>query len=139
MTKAEIVIGCLLPIFHRSLQLEVACGGFLDTTEEVQCVAATGLIELGLEIFKPLQHDILLLLRQIIEGNPEASWLLGKEIRVVLDGLYEALLRQKALGQFFDHFSLQTIIKQVEPRPKHVSLQCSHVVLSIQAEYVLGF
>ena len=54
MAEAEIVIWRLLPILDRPLKLEVASGGLLDATKEVQRVAAASVVELGLKILELL-------------------------------------------------------------------------------------
>ena len=78
----------------------------------------------------------MLLLAQIIDGDPEGSWFLCEEVRVVFDGLYEALPGQEVLRQLLDLFRFQTIVIEVKACAKHVGLQYSHVVLSVQAEDV---
>ena len=47
MAEAEVVIR-LLTVLYRSLQLEVASRGFLDTPKEIQSIAATSCVEFGL-------------------------------------------------------------------------------------------
>ena len=135
MAKEEFVVGRLLALFKRSLQLEITCWCLLNATKEVQSVASASCVELWLQVLEAMWHD-LLLLAQIIDGDPEGSGFLCEEVRVVFDGLYETLPGQEVLRQLLDLFWFQTIVIEVKACAKHVGLQYSHVVLSVQAEDV---
>ena len=81
MTETEVVVGGLvIALFDSTLELEVASGSFLDAPKEVQCVAPSGCIELGLEVFKLLEDDLFLLCSQVVEGDSEASWPLSEKV-----------------------------------------------------------
>ena len=81
MTETEVIVGCLvIALFDCALELEVASGSFLDAPKEVQSVAPTCGIELGLEVFKLLEDDLFLLCSQVVEGDSEASWSLSEKV-----------------------------------------------------------
>ena len=79
MTQPEIVICLLLAFLNCLLQLKVSGRCFLDAPEEVQCVAASLLIELGLHVLKAGKNDLLFLV-QVIQGDTERPWFLRKEV-----------------------------------------------------------
>ena len=137
MAEAEIFVGLLLTVLYRPLQLEVASRGFLDTPEEVKSVAATGCVELGLQILEFLQDDLLLFSLQVVESDPEASRPLCKEIRVVLNCLNKALLWQESFRQVLDHLRVKPKVVQVEACSQHVRLERTNVVLSVETEDIL--
>ena len=137
VTQPEIVICLLFAFLNCLLQLEVSGWCFLDAPEEVKRVAASLLIELGLHVLKAGKNN-LLFLGQVIQCDTERPWFLREEVWIILNRLYQPLLRQEALWQFFHLRCLQAEVIQVEPCAKHVGLEDAHVVLAVQAEDILS-
>ena len=81
---------------------------------------------------------MLLFSCQIIESDSETSGLLGKEVRIILDSLHEALLWQESLREVLDDLRIKAKVVQIEPCSKHVRLKSADIVLTIQAEDILS-
>ena len=79
MTQPEIVVCLLLAFLNCLLQLEVSSRCFLNAPKEVQRVAASLLIKLGLHVLKAGKNDLLFLV-QVIQGDTERPWFLRKEV-----------------------------------------------------------
>jgi hypothetical protein len=80
MTQNDIIF-----ITVRINKLEVSSAGFAYSPKEIECIAPSLLIVLGLKIHKCLDYRLIISLFRVVEVNPEGPWLLSEKVRIVLD------------------------------------------------------
>ena len=128
------VVFHLLVIHWRLDQLKVTGWGLVDTSIEVQGVAASCLVVSRLQIFEFMCDCFGVVAHEIVEADPETSWLLSKEIWIVLDRGHFLTDRQKLFRQLFCNDFFKPMIEKFEASTQEVWLQKTHKVLTIHSK-----
>lgn len=129
---AHVIFVLLFAFFDGLDQLEVPCGRLLDSTVEVESVAASCFVVPWLHILKSVRDRFLIVSQEIVEADPEAPWLLREEVRVVLDQCDFLADGQELVRQLFGNNLFEATVVQVEGGSQEIRLQKSDKVLAVE-------